>query len=103
MAEKAPGTDLLGRRLGLVANISSLNAEVLKQMQLLGAVEMDVLRLELEEQQTGSGEELAREIREAKGRAQAIRAAQVEREERIASVESEVDEIDRQLAALDET
>lgn len=92
--------ELFQKRLSLVASISALNAEALKLAQTLGAVEMDVLRIELERGKTGDSGELVRLLHEAKMNAEAIQAAQAECEERIAAVEREVEEIDRLLAAV---
>lgn len=102
MAERPRGQELLGRRLELVADISRLNAEMLGQLQSLGATEMDILRLELEVQRTGNSDELARDLREAERKADVIRAAQTYCEARIALIEDKVEEIDRQLASIAE-
>lgn len=93
--------ELLQRRLSLVASISALNAEALKLIQKLGAIEMEVLRLELEAGRNGSSEQLVRDLHEAETGADAIRAKQAECEARIAAVEQEVEETDRLLAVAD--
>lgn len=103
MTDRLPQrVELLNRRLELVAGISTLNAEALRHIQSLGAVEIEILRIELEVQRNGGGEELAQNLREAEGNADAIRAAQEDCEARIISVEMEVEEIDLLLASIDE-
>lgn len=103
MTDRSPTrVELLDRRLELVAGLSSLNAEMLRQIQMLGATEMEILRIELEIQRDGADAELARNLQEVEGNADAIKAAQQDCEKRIASVEDEVEEIDRQLEAIDE-
>lgn len=97
-----PRVRLLERRLELVAGISALNAEAHRHMQSLGAAEMEILRLELEIERNGHDEEVARNLRETEGNADAIKAAQLDCEKRIASVESEVEAIDLRLEAIDE-
>jgi hypothetical protein len=95
-----PGlAELFSGRLTLVATLSSLNAEALKLVQRLGAVEMDVLRIELESSRDGLSAELVRLLHEAEAEAEAIRAAQARCEESIATVERQVEDIDRMIAA----
>lgn len=91
---------LLNRRLELVSDISALNSEALKGIQQLGAVEMEILRLELEAPKATDREELARNLRAAEVNAEAIRAAHAECEDRIEAVENDIDEIDRMLACI---
>lgn len=93
--------DLLKRRLSGVAAISALNMEALKLAQTLGAIEMDLLRLELELGRSGPSAQLVQDLHEAKTNAEAIGLAQAECEERIAVAEREVEEIDRLIAAPD--
>jgi hypothetical protein len=100
MTTPSPGpADLLRERLTLVAALSALNAEALKLIQRLGAVEMDVLRLELESDRDGASPELVRLLHEAEVEAESIRAGQARCDEEIATVEAQVDEIDRRLAS----
>jgi len=91
--------ELLGRRLSLVATLSGLNAEVLKLTQLLGAIEMDIQRMELELGRNGASEQLVRDLHGAETNAASIRTALSDCEERVAAAERHVDEIDRLLAA----
>lgn len=91
--------ELLERRLSLVAALSALNAEALKWTQFLGAIEMDILRMELEIGRSGASEQLVRDLRGAQTSADGIRTALSDCEERIAAAERQVDEVDRLLAA----
>lgn len=92
-------TDLLEKRLSLVAALSALNAEALKWTQLLGAIEMDILRIELEIGRGGASEQLARDLHGVQATADSIRAALSDCEERIVVAERQVDEVDRLLAS----
>jgi len=91
-------TQLLQRRLSLVTALSALNAEALKWNQLLGAVEMDIQRLELERDRSGASEQLVRDLHGAEASAGRIGTALADCEERIAAAERQVDEVDRLLA-----
>jgi len=91
---------LLERRLAQVAGISALNAEALKLRQTLGAIEMEALRIELEIGRAGATDELVRLLHEEEARADAVRFAQAECDERIADAEFEVEETDRLIAAV---
>ncbi len=91
--------ELLQRRLSLVVALSGLNAEALKWTQLLGAIEMDIQRMELELGRNGASEELVRDLHGAETSADSIRTALSDCEERIAAAERQVDEVDRLLAA----
>ncbi|OHV77710.1 hypothetical protein [Mesorhizobium sp. ORS 3428] len=91
-------TELLERRLSLVTALSALNAEALKWTQFLGAIEMDILRMELELGRDGASEQLVRDLHGAERSADGIRNALSDCEERIAAVEQQVDEVDRLLA-----
>ncbi len=91
--------ELLERRLSLVAALSALNAEALKWTQLLGAIEMDIQRMELESGRREASEQLVRDLHGAATSADSIRTALSDCEERIAAAERQVDEVDRLLAA----
>jgi len=91
--------ELLERRLSLVVGLSGLNAEALKWTQLLGAIEMDIQRMELELDRNGASEQLVRDLHGAETSAASIRIALSDCEERIAAAERQVDEVDRLLAA----
>ncbi|RWB76111.1 MAG: hypothetical protein EOQ50_11680 [Mesorhizobium sp.] len=100
MTEASPvRVELLEKRLSLVAALSGLNAEALKWTQLLGAIEMDILRMELEIGRSGTSEQLVRDLHGAETSAASIRTALSDCEERIAAAERQVDEVDRLLAA----
>jgi len=93
-------TELLTRRLALVAKLSALTAEALRLNQKLSGVQMDVLRIELEIGRTGASGQLVQDLHEAENRAGAIEAAEAECGERIAAMEDQVEELDRMLAAM---
>ncbi|WP_174502535.1 hypothetical protein [Acidiphilium sp. C61] len=99
---------LLERRLALVGAMSALNAEALRTLQQLAGIEIDVQRLEDE---AGDGEmrdatalraatDKAAALRAATDKAAALRAAEADCAARIGTVEAEMAEIDRRLAAL---
>ncbi|MGX5799786.1 hypothetical protein ACWGS9_00895 [Bradyrhizobium sp. Arg314] len=90
--------ELLERRLSLVGALSGLNAEALKWTQLLGAIEMDIQRMELELGRSGAAEQLVRDLHGAETSIASIRTALSDCEERIAAAERQVDEVDRLLA-----
>jgi len=92
---------LLARRLDLVANVSALTAEALRLNQKRAGIEMDVLRLELETGRNGASAQLVQDLHEAEERAAAIIDACAACEERIVAAESEVEDVDRTLAATD--
>ena len=89
---------LLARRLDLVANISALTAEALRLNQKRAGVEMDVLRMELEIGKKGAGSQLVQDLHEAEESALAIGQACAACQERIASAEAGIEDIDRRLA-----
>ena len=98
--------ELLRRRLMLVAQVSALNAEALKLTQALAGAEMEALRCELAirrceggEQPGEDGEQLVRELLEAKESAASIAAQQTDCEERIAGTEEELRAVDLLIAA----
>jgi chromosome segregation ATPase len=93
-------SDLLARRLQHVGAISALNAEALRLTQALAGTEMDMLRIELDMRKSTATEQLVRDLHEAQEKAGALQAAQAECDQRIASVEQEIEVIDRSLAAL---
>lgn len=102
MTKQAPSrVELLQTRLSLVAALSALNAEALKFIQTLGAIDMDRLRIELEQERSGASEQLVRDLHEVEMKAEAVRAASAECDERIAAVEREVEAVDRLLAAAE--
>lgn len=89
---------LLARRFDLVANVSALTAEAQRLNQTLAGIEMDVLRLELEIGRSGTSEQLVRDLHEAEQSAVAIRQACKACEERIATAEGALEDVDRSLA-----
>jgi hypothetical protein len=94
--------DLMTKRMTLVSSISALNAEALKLIQRLGALEMETMRIERDMAHEGTGDELVRALHEVEKEADALRAAQAECEERIAAAEQDIDATDRLLrAAID--
>ncbi|KQU66753.1 hypothetical protein ASC75_09030 [Aminobacter sp. DSM 101952] len=104
MNDQAPSaTELLQRRLTLVGDVSTLNAQALKLLQALAGAEMEVLRLELEIGRTAASAQLVRDLHEAEKNAAAIRAAQTECDDRIADADREVAELDLQLATARRT
>lgn len=90
---------LLNRRLELVTYLLGLNAEAQKRSQQLGGAEIDIQRLEQARPDTDP--DLARNLREATANAETFRAAQADCDARIEVAEREMDEIDRQLASID--
>jgi hypothetical protein len=95
----ASPADILRQRLALVAKVSALTAEALKLRQMLAGAQMDVLRCELEIGRMGSGGQLVRDLHKAEASAAAVEAARAECEQRIATVEREVADLDSALAA----
>lgn len=92
---------LLVRRLALVANVSALTAEALRLNQKRAGIDMDVLRLELEIGKNGTSEQLVRDLHEAQESAEAIMQECAACEERIIAAESDVEDVDRRLAATE--
>ncbi|AZN98744.1 hypothetical protein EJ066_17135 [Mesorhizobium sp. M9A.F.Ca.ET.002.03.1.2] len=92
---------LLPRRLALVANVSALTAEALRLNQKRAGVEMDVLRLELEIGRSGASAQLVQDLHEAEERAAAAMLACAACEQRIVAAESDVEDVDRSLAATE--
>ncbi len=90
---------LLQRRLDLVANLSALTAQQHKRIQEMSALEMDVLRLELELARDPGKDELVRELHDIDDRAAAMRSSQAECLEATEMAEAEVEAIDRLIAA----
>lgn len=104
MNDQVPSaTELLQRRLMLVGEISTLNAQALKLLQSLAGTEMEMLRIELEIGKTGTSAQLVRELHEAGKNAEAIRATQTECDDRITDAEREVAELDHLLATAQRT
>ncbi|WP_432289290.1 hypothetical protein SLT36_31700 (plasmid) [Aminobacter sp. BA135] len=101
--QASSATELLQRRLTLVGQISTLNAQALKLRQSLAGIEMEVLRLELEIGRTATSAQLVRDLHEAEKNAEAIRAAQTDCDDRIAAAEGEVAELDLLLATARRT
>lgn len=91
--------DLLERRIALVANLSELTARAHKLIQELSGAEMDALRLELEIGHNPASRELVQELHEVEDRAAALRSSQADCLEETETVEAEVLEIDRLIAA----
>lgn len=92
---------LLARRLALVADVSALTAEALRLNQKRAGVEMDVLRLELEIGRSGGSAQLVQDLHEAQERAAAAMQACATCEQRIVAAESDVEDVDRSLAATE--
>ncbi|MEI5678278.1 MULTISPECIES: hypothetical protein [unclassified Mesorhizobium] len=90
---------LLIRRLALVANVSALTAEALRLNQKRAGIDMDVLRLELEIGRNGTSEQLVQDLHGAQESAEAIMQECAACEERIIAAESDVEDVDRRLAA----
>ena len=90
---------LLARRLDLVAGVSALTAEALRLNQKRAGIEMEVLRLELEIGRSGANAQLVRDLHEAGQSMTAILQACAACEDRIVAAETDVDELDRRLAA----
>ena len=101
MGQTSTRDALLARRLDLVANVSALTAEALRLNQKRAGIEMDVLRLELEIGRSGASAQLVRDLHEAQERAAAIMHACAACEDRIVAAESDVEDVDRSLAATD--
>jgi predicted nucleic acid-binding Zn-ribbon protein len=89
---------LLDRRLELVGVMCGLNAEALRVLQNLAAIEIDIQRLEAEDD--GDAPPAPEQLRAATDEAAALRDAQAACEMRIETVEAEMSEIDRLLAAM---
>ena len=89
---------LLDRRLDLVGVMCGLNAEALRVLQSIAAIEIDIQRLEAEDD--GGAPQAPEELRAATDEAAALRDAQAACEMRIETVEAEMFEIDRLLAAM---
>jgi len=98
-SETARRDALLARRLDLVANVSALTAEALRLNQKRAGIEMDVLRLELEIARSGANAQLVRDLHEAEQSMTAILQACAACEDRIVAAETDVEELDRRLAA----
>ena len=98
-SETARRDALLARRLDLVANVSALTAEALRLNQKRAGIEMDVLRLELEIARSGANAQLVRDLHEAEQSMTAILQVCTACEERIVAAETDVEELDRRLAA----
>ncbi|MDX8527774.1 hypothetical protein RFM68_25070 [Mesorhizobium sp. MSK_1335] len=91
---------LLERRLALVGSVSALTAEALRLNQKLAGLEMDMLRVELEIGRSGASAQLVQDLHEAEESAEAIMNARSACEDRIAAAESEVADVDRELATI---
>lgn len=89
---------LLARRLNLVAGVRALTAEAQRLSQKLAAVEMEVLRLELDIERNGANPQLVRDLHEVEESAAAFRNACTACQERVAAAESDIDDVDRSLA-----
>ena len=101
MQQIADRDALLARRLALVANVSALTAEALRLNQKRAGVEMDVLRLELEIGRGGASAQLVQDLHDAQERAAAAIQACATCEQRIVAAESDVEDVDRSLAATE--
>lgn len=89
---------LVTQRLALVADMSALTAEAQRLNQKLSGIEMEVLRLQLEIAKHGGSAELVQDLHEAQERAEAMRQACIEGEDRIVAIEGKVADVDRALA-----
>jgi hypothetical protein len=98
MTNQDARVDLLQRRLSLVANLSALNAEAFRLTQALAGVEMDIQRFELEITKNGATGKLVRDLHGVEMSAESIRLTRTKCGENIASVESDLAEVDRLLA-----
>jgi len=98
-SETARRDALLARRLDLVASVSALTAEALRLNQKRAGIEMEVLRLELEIGRSGANAQLVRDLHEAEQSMTAILQACAACEDRIVAAETDVEELDRRLAA----
>ncbi|KAA3451550.1 hypothetical protein C7I87_05875 [Mesorhizobium sp. SARCC-RB16n] len=92
---------LLKRRLALVGNVSALTAEALRLNQKLAGLEMDLLRVELEIGRSGASAQLVQDLHEAEESAEAIMNARAACENRIATAEGQIADVDRELAATE--
>lgn len=95
--QEPPSSNLLHRRLALVAELAGLNAEQLKLTQALAGTEMELLRLELEADAKGAEPQLVQNLHDEQERASAMRARLRTCEEHIANAEEAMAEIDRLL------
>jgi chromosome segregation ATPase len=95
--QERPSSNLLHRRLALVAELAGLHAELLKLTQALAGTEMEVLRLELEAEATGAEQQLVQNLHDEQERASAMSARLRTCEEHIANAEEAMAEIDRLL------
>ena len=98
-SETARRDALLAGRLDLVASVSALTAEALRLNQKRAGIEMEVLRLELEIGRSGANAQLVRDLHEAEQSMTAILQACAACEDRIVAAESDVEDVDRRLAA----
>jgi predicted nucleic acid-binding Zn-ribbon protein len=89
---------LLDRRLELVGVMCGLNAEALRVLQGLAAIEIDIQRLEAEDD--GGRPPAPEQLRAATDEAATLRDAQAACEAQIETVEAEMIEIDQLLAAM---
>lgn len=93
-------TELLERRLTLVASLSSVNAEALKANQKIGALHMEIQRVTIFEtnEDEGTADEVFQDAQEKLAKAEAELA---DCAERIEALEDEVADIDRRLDAAE--
>lgn len=93
-------TELLERRLMLVATLSSVNAEALQANQTIGGLHMEIQRVSIFEanDDEGTAEEILKAAREKLSRAEADLA---DCDRRIEALEDEVAEIDSRLLATE--
>ena len=90
--------ELLQRRFALVTALSELNARTHKLVQELSAIDLDLLRIELEIRREPADVKLVQELQEVEQRAAALRASRSDCDDETAAVEAEMDEIDLLLA-----
>ncbi|MEW5421110.1 hypothetical protein [Amorphus sp. 3PC139-8] len=99
-ADREEPSELLERRLMLVASLSSVNAEALKANQKIGALHMEIQRVTIFE--TNEDEGTAGEVFEdAQAKLAKAEAELANCEERIEALEDEVADIDRRLDAAE--
>jgi predicted nucleic acid-binding Zn-ribbon protein len=93
--------DLLIRRLALIGKVSEGTAEALRLQQALAAAEMDILRCQLAIQRGDARRDVSQELQDSMLRLEALTQAASECDSRLDSLETEVFEIDRRIAAPD--
>jgi hypothetical protein len=91
--------DLLVRRLSAVTAASALNAEALRLRQKLAGLEMELLRLELEQDRNSGEADMAAAMAQVRDQLATLERKQNACAGRYGQREREIAEIDRQLAA----